>query len=36
VWTPDVPVPGHASDLCIHRVMAGGGRGAVVEFAAKP
>jgi hypothetical protein len=36
VWLPDASVPANATDLRIHRVMAGGGRGAVVEFRAQP
>ena len=36
VWLPDASVPAHATDLRIHRVMATGGRGAVVEFRASP
>lgn len=35
VWWPDDSVPGTATDLRIHRVMAGGGRGAVVELRAR-
>ena len=36
VWLPDASVPNDATDLRIHRVMASGGHGAVVEFQAKP
>ncbi len=36
VWLPDGAVPANATDLRLHRVMAGGGRGAVVEFQGKP
>jgi hypothetical protein len=32
VWLPGGPVPTNATDFRIHRVMAGGGRGAVIEF----
>ncbi len=35
VWLPDDSVPANATDLRIYRVMAGGGRGAVVEFRAR-
>jgi hypothetical protein len=35
VWLPDAPVPAHATDLRLHRVMASGGRDAVVEFRAR-
>jgi hypothetical protein len=35
VWLPGVPVPANSTDLRIHRVMAGGGNGAVVEFRAR-
>lgn len=33
VWFPDASVAADATDLRVHRVMASGGRGAVVEFA---
>jgi hypothetical protein len=36
VWLPDASVPREATDLRIHRVMASGGHGAVVEFRAGP
>jgi len=36
VWLPDASVPANVTDLRIYRVMAGGGRGAVVEFRAQP
>ncbi len=36
VWLPDASAPTNATDLRIHRVMATGGRGAVVEFRASP
>lgn len=36
VWSPDGATPTNTMDLRIHRVMAGGGRGAVVEFHGKP
>jgi len=36
VWLPDASVPANATDLRIHRVMASGGSGAVVEFRARP
>jgi hypothetical protein len=36
VWLPETGVPANATDLRIHRVMASGGRGAVVEFRASP
>ena len=36
VWLPDGITPTNVTDLRIHRVMAGGGRGAVVEFLGKP
>jgi hypothetical protein len=36
VWLPDASVPASATDLRIYRVMASGGRGAVVEFRAAP
>jgi hypothetical protein len=36
VWLPQTGVPANATDLRIHRVMASGGRGAVVEFRASP
>jgi hypothetical protein len=36
VWLPGVAVPAGATDLRVHRVMAGGGRDAVVEFRAGP
>jgi hypothetical protein len=36
VWLPDASVPANATDLRIHRVMASGGHGAVVEFQSKP
>lgn len=36
VWLPGVAVPAGATDLRIHRLMASGGRGAVVEFRAGP
>jgi hypothetical protein len=36
VWLPDGATPTNVTDLGIHRVMAGGGRGAVVEFQGKP
>jgi hypothetical protein len=32
VWLPDASVPTNATGLRIHRVMADGGHGAVVEF----
>ena len=35
VWLPDGGTPTNVTDLRIHRVMAGGGRGAVVEFLGK-
>ena len=34
VWLPDAGAPANATDLRIHRVMASGGGGAVVEFRA--
>ncbi len=36
VWLPDTSVPPNATDLRIHRVMASGEGGAVVEFRAQP
>ena len=36
VWLPDGATPTKVTDLRIHRVMAGGGRGTVVEFHSKP
>jgi len=36
VWLPDASVPANVTNLCIHRVMASGGHGAVVEFQGKP
>ena len=36
VWLPDNSVPLTVTDLRIHRVMAGGGNGAVVEFLGRP
>ena len=36
VWLPDASTPAGATDLRIHRVMASGDRGAVVEFRALP
>jgi len=35
VWLPDTPVPTNTTDLRIHRVMASGGHGAVIEFRAR-
>ncbi|MDH7503764.1 MAG: glycosyl hydrolase family 28-related protein [Verrucomicrobiota bacterium] len=32
VWLSDSPLPTNVTDICIHRVMASGGHGAVVEF----
>jgi hypothetical protein len=36
VWLPETNAPANATDLRIHRVMATGGHGAVVEFRASP
>jgi hypothetical protein len=36
VWLPDASLPADVTDLRIHRVMAGGGHGAVIEFKARP
>lgn len=36
VWQPEAPVPAQVTDLRVHRVMADGGRGAVVEFRGQP
>jgi hypothetical protein len=36
VWLPDASVPANTTNLRIHRVMASGGHGAVVEFQGKP
>jgi len=36
VWLPDGSVPTNAADLRLHRVMAAGGHGAVVEFQGRP
>jgi hypothetical protein len=35
IWLPDGPLPADVTDR-IHRVMARGGVGAVVEFKGKP
>jgi hypothetical protein len=35
-WLPDASVPAGATDLRIHRVMMGGGHGAVAEFRGQP
>lgn len=35
VWLPDGTAPSNATDLRIHRVMASGGHGAVIEFRAR-
>ncbi len=36
VWSPDAPLATNVTDLRIHRVMASGGHGAVVEFRGRP
>jgi hypothetical protein len=36
VWLPDASIPATATDLRIHRVMASGSAGAVMEFRAQP
>ena len=36
VWQPDGSVPATATDLRVHRLMVGGGHGAVVEFRGRP